>query len=715
MQNKINKILNFTIEFSILAIIFIVPIYFATAQETYSLFILNKQVIFHCLLAIGWASQLLIINYQFLINFLKQNKLLFLLISLLLLSFLTSTIFSIHPGQSLWGSFERQEGFYSFINYLLFFALLVFHLNSPQQNTKSFDKIKRLIIAVMLSSFVVTSYGILQYFGLDFLDWKNSDLPFQRVVSTLGQPNFLGHYLIMVIPLTVFGLFFITKKNLPRFFVSLLVAIQLTCLSITYSRAAWVGFAAGLIVFFILNKKTSIYKNILIMSCALIILLFIGNSLNFEHRIKSILNIETGSNKVRMLTWGAAINEIKNSSLPRLLFGHGPETQHSIFAKHYKSEWGIYETINVYPDRTHNNILDTILQFGILYCFIAVWLYSYILHQSLKFLRKDSNISVKSEKSDETQWSYWLILMCLIILISYFINNLFSFSLVTTSVYFYLVLAILLHVTHNMEHITQSMRKVEHMRWNAFKLLRVMRYVLYFTCYSYYVLCVFFYDIKSIKADYYYMNADRARLQDDCNSTLENIEKAIKLNPRSNYYKEDYITNSTNCLGKLENSQQRHELSEKIINIINAIPTQEYNIGTLNTFARAYALLGAFVNPQYYDMAYVMYNEVVKINPYFTTVYRDLAKLNLWQENYDQALVNLDQFFKVTPPLDHPNLIQDHREEIELELLVAYKISGDVFYIKKEYTKAINSYRMALSIDPNNLEVRHKIASIKQL
>lgn len=673
-------------ESSILAIAFIVPIYFAADQITYNLFILNKQVIFHCLLAIGWIGQLLIINYQCLFNYLKQNKIIFILIFLLLLSSIASTIFSIHPAQSLWGSFARQEGLYSNIYYLLFFVLLILFL---QKNNNQWPKIKHLILTIMLSSFFVSLYGILQYLGLDFLVWENSSLALQRVVSTLGQPNFLGHYLIIVIPLTIFGLFFITKKFLPRFFISILITMQLICLLVTYSRAAWVGFAGGLFIFFILNKNIFFkkYFKFPIIIYALIILLFIGNNLNLENRIKSIFNFETGSNKVRILTWEAAIDKLKNTEGTRLLLGHGPDTQQSIFAHYYQPEWGIYETVNVYPDRAHNIILDSLLQFGIIYCYISILLYGYIILKSLKFLKK-RDVANKEK--------YWLTITCLVILTSYFINNLFSFSLVVTSIYLYFVLAILSSI------ITKSLSK------NKFTNVLSMRLASFFACLLL-IFIVYNYDIKAIKADYYYMNAEKARINNNCEKTLKNIEKAIELNQRNNFYKEGYIEHSINCLKDFATPQQRYILSKKIINQINSILPKEYTIKTSSNIAHAYSLLGVFVNPEYYKLAYGMYDEIIKINPYFTSVYRDLAKLNLWQKKYDQALINLDQFFNTLPPTDHPHLNIEHRKEIEAELLIAYKISGDIFKFKGNSVKAIDYYKMALNIDPYNKEVRQKL------
>lgn len=704
-MNKITKITNHITNLSLFAIIFIVPLYFAAFRETYDLFILNKQAIFHVLLAIGIISQLFYFfnNPKQLINYFQQNRTIILFIILISLSFIASTALSIHPQKSLWGSSARQEGLYSLINYNLFFILLIFYLNKNK-----WLKIKRLIIAALISSFFVCLYGLMQYFGFDFLVWKKMNFVFGRIISSLGQPNFLGHYLIIIIPLTIYSLFFIFKKFLTRFFILILIIMQMTCLIFSYSRAAWLGFLAGLILFLIFKKdvlyniflrKNKLLKLFLVI-CAFIILIFANSNLGFGQRLVSIFDTSTGTTKVRLLTWSSAINELKNMDTQRLLFGYGPETLQSIFAKHYKVEWAIYETINVYPDRAHNIILDSLLQFGVIYCYIIILFYHYILAQSLKFLKE------KKDKLKDKE--YWIIITCILILISYFINNLFSFSLIVTSIYLYLVLSILIVAIINDQAIKQSSNStVTQLKCKARRLLICIILSLVV------IYAVYIYDIKAIKADYYYMLAEKSNTSNNCDTTLHNIEKAIKNNPKSTFYKENYIKHSINCLDNLTNSRARYELSKKIVNVIMAINPSEYTLGTINNFAHAYSLLGVFVSPQYYELAYKEYDKIIKINPYFTTVYRDLAKMNLWQKKYDQAIINLNEFYKVIPPLSNHNLIRDHREEIESELLIGYKINGDIYSEIKEYDKADTYYNLALKIDPGNDEIRKKIKKIK--
>jgi hypothetical protein len=101
------------------------------------------------------------------------------------------------------------------LHYIVFFLIVILNLKNWQQ-------IKRIIFAALSSSAIVCLYGFLQYADLDFVSWKKSAVFQGRIFSSLGQPNFLGHWLIMVIPLSIYCLFFMLKGVISRFFISII-------------------------------------------------------------------------------------------------------------------------------------------------------------------------------------------------------------------------------------------------------------------------------------------------------------------------------------------------------------------------------------------------------------------------------------------------------------------------------------------------------------
>jgi tetratricopeptide (TPR) repeat protein len=106
--------------------------------------------------------------------------------------YLLSSIFSIVPVVSWWGLYRRAQGTVAHFCYVLLFLILLLELRRSVQ-------LKRLQFALVLTSFPVAGYAILQHFGIDSLPW---DEMIGRSAGSMGNPIFLGGYLVMVIPPT---------------------------------------------------------------------------------------------------------------------------------------------------------------------------------------------------------------------------------------------------------------------------------------------------------------------------------------------------------------------------------------------------------------------------------------------------------------------------------------------------------------------------------
>ncbi len=106
-------------------------------------------------------------------------------------------------------------------------------------------RLRGLALVQVLAAVPVAIVGLTQYFRPEILPSVNA-YP-GRALGPFGQPNRLGGFLIAAIPVAL-GLAFATQDRLFRA-VTLLVAAALTlCLVVTFSRGAWIGFAAALIV-----------------------------------------------------------------------------------------------------------------------------------------------------------------------------------------------------------------------------------------------------------------------------------------------------------------------------------------------------------------------------------------------------------------------------------------------------------------------------------
>jgi len=703
-KEKIIKVCNNIINYGILAIIFLVPIYFAFFQENYNIFDLNKLVVFRIiitLILLAYISKIFILGK---INYQGRNGIFF-ITGLLLLSFIISSIFSIHPLLSWWGSYERQQGFYSLLNYLLFFVLLVLNL-------ESFKQIKRILITIILGSFLISLYGIVQHFGYDSLAWKEDAFYFGRVFSSLGQPNFLGQYLILTLPLSLYYLIAVSKKLLYRFFIAISVALQFYCLILTYSRAAWLGLAVEMFIFLIIwllikNNKILVYS-LISLSIFTVFFIIIFNVINVNKsdynynkqfgyigRFLTGFDFRDSANQARLNYWQAALQEIKNESWLRRILGYGPETLASIFIKYYRPEWGIFEGINVFPDRSHNAILDLILSFGLVGLIAAALFFYYIINETGKYL---IDHKAKHDKN------YWLVIILITTLAGYFVNNLFSFSLTVGYVYLYLILAMLWYLI-NKDQIGKIVN---------IKLSQISKLIILISLFFVGGLYIYWQNINDLRADYYYMKVKKAEVKADCKSMLDNVERAVQYNPTSTYYKERYLYHNLNCLTAV-NKDSQIIIYKNIVDQMNSISAKEYQSSTLINLAHVESIFANFINQAYYNKAETIYNQLILINPFITFSYKDLAKLKLWHKDYDEVIRLINQALKVTPPLDNPYLNQVHRKQINDELVNLYEIQGLAYSYKRNFDQALTSYKKALVINPYYLPLYKEIADIYYL
>jgi putative inorganic carbon (HCO3(-)) transporter len=104
----------------------------------------------------------------------------------------------------------------------------------------------------ILAAVPVAAVGIAQHFRPDLLPAGNS-YP-GRALGPFGQPNRLGGYLIVLIPLAL-ALSFAMQDRALRLGLLLAVFVFTFCLVATYSRGAWIGLVLGLLALAVLIAR----------------------------------------------------------------------------------------------------------------------------------------------------------------------------------------------------------------------------------------------------------------------------------------------------------------------------------------------------------------------------------------------------------------------------------------------------------------------------
>lgn len=191
-------------------------------------------------------------------------------ILLFLASQVISTLFSMDVHTSFWGYYSRfNGGLLSMLCYiLLYFAFSTHVLTNDKE--ESLKRAGKMISVIIVSGVLVALWGLPSHFGydptclvfrgsLDVACWTDAFQPKIRMFSTLGQPNWMAAFLLILIPITTALAMKASKKlkkdtlfsidSLP--FVGYLLAASLFYLDLgwTLSQSGFIGFWIGNFVF----------------------------------------------------------------------------------------------------------------------------------------------------------------------------------------------------------------------------------------------------------------------------------------------------------------------------------------------------------------------------------------------------------------------------------------------------------------------------------
>ncbi len=685
MNEQLIKNLRRIIEWSVIAAVFMVPLYFAWFHENYTVFDLNKSAFLRLCLTVAIIAWFAMLALRGRISALGSKKIFWSAMSFLA-AVIISSILSLHPMISLLGSYERQQGFHNIVAYVLLFLLIATFF-------KTHSNIKRLVIVLNTSAAVICIYGLMQLFGLDFLNWAQSTM--SRIFSSFGQPNFFGHYIAVMIPISVYSFFYIARRWYMRILYALLFVAEIVCLIFTYSRSAWIALVVslGLSLILVLWKKN--YKKtaatIVIVAVACIASLLTPPvrsallthsdyvNLKFSSRLVSIIDFNNGSNAIRLKYWKAALNAFKEAPFNRYLFGFGPDVQASVYVDQYQIDWGYYERLNSYPDRAHNGLLDLLLQFGIVGTaafFALVW---FSVSGLMKILNK--------AKGEE----FWLATALVASLIAYAANNMFSFSLTAMAMMLFTLLGLsfVLGAAHSDTEEKSLSFFQPASRWVLAGALSALLIVIFYT-----------FNVRPLFADYYYIQVKKAEVRQDCHKVLENMETVMEWYPDSHYYSRAYLSHAVNCFAAVGGEAAKQQVFKNIIDQAALIPEHERQFFTLLDLSHAYSILGYYKNPSYYAQAEQYYRELIAINKNITVTYQDLGRMKLWQAKFAEARQIFEEGIAITPPLDKAFPDSEHTVAIGKQLGYFYNLIGLTYFEEENYPLAKVAYAQALEYDP---------------
>ncbi|WP_213974755.1 O-antigen ligase family protein, partial [Tepidanaerobacter acetatoxydans] len=243
--------------------------------------------------------------------------------------------------------------------------------------------IKTVLAFLVISVLLISLLGIYQYFFVKvptaeaWVDVKQFPELATRVYATLENPNVLGEYLGLAIPLLL-GLFWASGKFRQKFLLTIVLGISTLCLVLTFSRGAWLGLAVAVLAFALIKEPKLL---ILLLILAILAPMFLPSVVT--NRIASIGSLEDSSNAYRITIWIAALRMMKNYWLNGVGLGS------TAFASVYRD----YMIAGASAIHAHNLYLEVGLEMGILGLFALLWMAFRGFSEALIYVESNSKMS----------------------------------------------------------------------------------------------------------------------------------------------------------------------------------------------------------------------------------------------------------------------------------------------------------------------------------
>jgi len=557
---------------------------------------------------------------------------------ILLLAFITSqivsTIFSIDKFTSIFGYPSRLNGgLLSQIAYFTIFAGALINLNV--------QKAKKILLTIVIGALAVSLWGIPSHFGYDpsclifsgkltSLCWQEDFNPTLRIFSTLGQPNWLASYLVLIIPLTLTLSLSLTNKFKTPLLIT--TSILFTALVMTTSLSGILSLGVSLAILLILIGTKKLKKNISSLSTlaiifAIVVVLF--GSFLYQRFTEELFTIRPNSNQaqnhkptpppeprgtpsgdIRLIVWQGANDAFSNKPI----FGFGPETfaySYSIFrplAHNQTSEW------NFFYNKAHNEFLNYLAGIG-------------IVGTSLYLLFISSCLYLLLTKSKEN-----LVLKAIIAsIIGYHASIFFGFSTVASQTIMFILLAIGIIVAG----LSQKEIKLK-IESNNIQLFQSAIIILLFVIVLSYPLRLIFADILFIRAQ----NISTSKP----NTSLEIFTKAAQAHPVQDPFILAYSSYQSALIASQNQNTKLAQNTDLLASLAQKISPSNFILQRRIT--NAYLLISE-IDIKYKQKAIESGKKLIALSPTNPESFLTLAKVYAGTGNLVQASIELETVIKL--------------------------------------------------------------------
>ncbi len=279
-------------------------------------------------------------------------------------------------------SFAMVKSLTVWAMYFVFIIFFIVVINTVETKEQLYGLIKAFII----SGALVALYGIMQYiFGWTtsnaWIDEEMFEQETMRVYSTLQNPNVLGEFLLLVLPLAAVQFIKNKATTLAKYGYLAMFGVLALCLVLTQSRGCWLGFILSTVVF-VTFWEGRLWGLLPLVIC--IIPFIIPQTI--ADRIMSIGNMEDTSTSYRVFIWLGTLGMLKHYWLGGIGMGEGA----------FGAVYPFFSYNAIIAPHSHNTFLQLTVEAGIGALIVFVVTQFAFLRGMAKTYRLDNKKSIDS-------------------------------------------------------------------------------------------------------------------------------------------------------------------------------------------------------------------------------------------------------------------------------------------------------------------------------
>jgi len=559
------------------------------------------------------------------------------------------------------------------------------------------NRMGALIEGLLIGSFPVAIYGVCQRLGLEFLDWAGGPSR-MRIWSTLGNSNFLGAYLIMVIPLGL-GLLVSNdyyrngRRLLSKPLLVLLVGLLAGCLVYTLSRGAWLGLLACLAVWGFFVGKDSIKRNrkwlTLALAACLLFPILLGPKWKIETpifksgqeemenvigRAISITNLGEASISARIEGWKSSLRMFSK----RPLLGWGLDNFGTICPQYITPKFVSSAGRDMLQSYAHNEFLQVGATVGIIGLIVYIWLIVTFFKLLIYLLKK--------ERGDTRTFLIGIMSSSVALMV----YNQFHFSVVTTAIMFWLFMGIagkMARKTQGEESDITPERKSNEPVYTSnhspsdFIIFGIMAITYVFLS---------FLILRPVVADIYAKRGRDYAGGKSWDKAISSLKKAVRLNPwvelyrvnLGNAYKEK--AEVTNSIGEKEEC-----IDEAVLQFKENVKLFPHNPFAYRNLGIAYMWKTQILGEPCTELALREIARALTIFPCFISALEDTGKVYFCRNELDKTCFYLNEALEIFP------------KDLAMRTTL-----GAIYYKMGNKEKALTEWKKVWEINPDYEGVR---------